>query len=76
MHAQMKHTLANLQDLANPYVGWFVLLIIMPAKIGIKSCRFARECVLFVHAWMYLPSWNCVCMINYVACYLFPYFLS
>ena len=29
----------------------------MPAKVG---SRFARECILFVHAWMYLPSWNCV----------------
>ena len=35
----------------------------MLTKIGIKSCIFARECVSFVHAWMYLPSWNCVCMI-------------
>ena len=23
-----------------------------PAKVGIKSCRFARECVSFMHAWM------------------------
>ena len=23
----------------------------MPAKVGIKSCRFAREYVLFVHAY-------------------------
>ena len=22
------------------------------AKVGIKSCRFAIECVSFVHAWM------------------------
>ena len=42
MHAQMK--LANLQDF-NPYFGW-------SAKVGIKSHRFARECVLFVHTWM------------------------
>ena len=29
----------------------------MPAKVGIKSCRFVRECssLIFVHAWMYLP---------------------
>ena len=24
----------------------------MPAKVGINSCRFARECVLFVHTWI------------------------
>ena len=28
----------------NPYFGRFVLLIIVPAKVDIKSCRFAREC--------------------------------
>ena len=28
----------------NPYFGWFVLLIFMPAKAGIESCRFAGEC--------------------------------
>ena len=22
------------------------------AKVGIKSCKFAMECVSFVHAWM------------------------
>ena len=59
MHAEMKHTLANLQDLRNPYFDWFV-----SAKVGIKSCSIARECVSFVHAWMYLPSWNCICMIS------------
>ena len=26
--------------------------IIIAAKVGIKSCRFAIECVSFVHAWM------------------------
>ena len=28
----------------NPYIGWLVLHIIMPVKVGIKSCRFARIC--------------------------------
>ena len=23
--------------------------------------------VLFMHAWMYLPSWSCVCMISSIA---------
>ena len=35
-------------------------------KVGIKSSRFARESVLFCHAWMYLPRRNCVCMFRYV----------
>ena len=49
MHAQID-TLSTKSAKFNPYVGgWFVLLIIMPAKVGIKSCRFARDCVSFVH---------------------------
>ena len=54
MHVQIKHSLANQQDLANPYFGWFVLLTIVPAKVGIKCYRFASECASFVHAWMEL----------------------
>ena len=27
-----------------------------PAKVGIKSCRFAREYASFIHAWVYLPT--------------------
>ena len=30
--------------------GWIVLLIIIPAKVGIKFCRFARVC--FIYAYM------------------------
>ena len=33
-----------------------MFLIIITAKVGIKSCRFAIECVLFVHAWMQLTT--------------------
>ena len=43
------HSTANLQDIANPYFGWFALPIIIAAKVVIKCCRFARECVSFVH---------------------------
>ena len=28
-----------------------MLLITIPAKVQIKSCRFARECVSLVHAY-------------------------
>ena len=31
------HSLARF----NPYFGWIVQLLIIPAKVGIKSCRFA-----------------------------------
>ena len=33
-----------------------MFLIIITAKVGIKSCRFAIECALFVHAWMQLTT--------------------
>ena len=34
-----------------PYFDWFVRFIFRPAKVGIKSCKFAGECV-FICAWM------------------------
>ena len=59
MHAQMKHTLANLQDLI-PTWQVHIYKQHKPAKVGIKSCRFARVC--FICACMAdLLSWNCVC---------------
>ena len=53
------HSLANLQDL--------IPTLVIPAEVGIKSCRFARECASFMHTWTYLPSWSCVCMISWIA---------
>ena len=45
------HSLAHLQDLIPTLAGIYVvyICIVMPAKVGIKSCRCARECVSFVH---------------------------
>ena len=54
MHTQMKHTLANIQDLIPTLAGILIHKQHKPAKVGIKSCRFARECVSSVHAWMHL----------------------
>ena len=34
----------------------------MPAKVGIKSCRFARKYVLFVYAWIYVPTQLELCL--------------
>ena len=45
----MKHTLANLQDLIPTLAG-------LPAKVRIKSYRFARECVSFMHSYMDVPT--------------------
>ena len=52
MHAT--HSIANLQDLIPnlAIATYFVLPIIIAAKVGIKSYRFAIECVLFVHVWI------------------------
>ena len=65
MHAQMKHTFCK-STRFNPYFGRQNYEQHKSAKVGIKSYRFTRECVSFVHTWMYLPNWNCVCMISYV----------
>ena len=47
MHTQMKQFCSK-STRFNPYFG---------SKVGIKSCRFAIECVSFVHAWMYVTSY-------------------
>ena len=40
----------------------FVLPIIIAAKVGIKSCKFATECVSFVHVWMQLANQLELCL--------------
>ena len=54
------HSLANLQDLTPAYFGWIVLFMIIPAKVGIKSCRFARVC--FIYANMDVPTQLELCL--------------
>ena len=44
IYAQMKHSLANLRDLIPTLVGFCFMSNV--CEVGIKSCRFARECVL------------------------------
>ena len=39
-----------------------MLPINIAAKVGIKSCRFATECVSFVHVWMQLPNQLELCL--------------
>ena len=36
--------------------------IIIATKVGIKSCRFATECVSFVHVWMQLANQLELCL--------------
>ena len=38
------HSVVNLQDIISTLASKFVLPIIITAKVGIKSCRFATEC--------------------------------
>ena len=40
----------------------FVLLIIIAAKVGIKSCRFTTEYVSFVHVWIKLGNQLELCL--------------
>ena len=67
IHVCINETHSSKSTRFNPYFGWIVLLMIISAKVGIKSCRFARECVSFMHTWMYLPRWSCVYMISEIA---------
>ena len=39
-----------------------MLPIIIAAKVGIKSCRFALECVSFVHSWVLLANQLELCL--------------
>ena len=56
------HSVANLQDLIPTLASKFVLPIIIAAKVGIKSCRFATECVSFVNVWMQLANQLELCL--------------
>ena len=48
MHAQIKHTSSKSTGF-NPYFSEHNYKPHKPVKVGIKSCRFARESVSFVH---------------------------
>ena len=50
MQVQIGHSLAHLQDIIPVYH----LYIFKPAKVGIKSCGCAKEC-LFVHTFDHMP---------------------
>ena len=52
MCVQMKHSIANLQDLIPTLAEIIIGNTNQLATVGIKSCRCAIECVSFVHAWM------------------------
>ena len=56
------HSVAYLQDLIPTLASKYVLSIIIAAKVGIKSCRYATECVSFVHVWMQLANQLELCL--------------
>ena len=49
MHVQIKYSLAYLQDLILTLADMFAYCF-TPVNVRIKSCRYAREECLFVHA--------------------------
>ena len=87
----MKHSLAPLQDLIPTLASSYIHTIYHDAKVGIKSCRGAREYVSFVHVCTYVATvascnsileqthavYNAAWVLSdsYIANYLFPYFL-
>ena len=54
----MKHSLAHLQDLIPTLAGAVAYIFYIPAKVGIKSCRCARECFICIHVF------GCMCMLE------------
>ena len=56
------HSVANLQDLIPTLAAIIIGNTYLLAKVGIKSCRFATECVSFVHVWMQLANQLELCL--------------
>ena len=52
VHVQMKYSLAHIR---NPYFGWcyYLQYVFIPAKVGIKFCRHARECFICTCIWLH-----------------------
>ena len=46
------YSVAYLQDLIPTLAAIIIGNTYLLAKVGIKSCRYATECVSFVHVWM------------------------
>ena len=53
MHVQIINSLAYLQDLITTLAGVFALYY-MPAKVVVKSCRYARECIICTCIWLHM----------------------
>ena len=51
-----------LQDLIPTLAAIIIGNTNLLAKVGIKSCRFATECVSFVHVWMHLANQLELCL--------------
>ena len=64
IHACTNETrsIANLQDSFPTLAAIIIGNTYKLAKVGIKSCRFAIECVSFVHAWMQLANQLELCL--------------
>ena len=54
MHVQIKHSLAHLQNLIPTLAGIKWYMQNKPAKVGIKSCRCAREHFVCTCVWLWV----------------------
>ena len=72
IHEQIKHSVAYLQDII-PAMAGVITYIFITAKSEIKSCRWAREYFIFVHALGYIIIWassDSVVCYSYIAVFL------
>ena len=53
MHAQMKYSVAHLQDLIPTFAGVMTNIFYI-SQVEIKSCTLGREYALFVHVFGYI----------------------
>ena len=56
MYVRIRHSLAHTQDLITILAGHRLYTYLLPANVGIKFCRCARECFIctYVHTFGYI----------------------
>ena len=59
MHVQLQHSLAHLQDLANPYFGWCACINILYQPEQRLNLVDMLDNALVVHAFDYIRKFKC-----------------
>ena len=54
MHVQIMHSLAYLQDIITTLAGVFTYKFCTILSSDIKSCRYARECIICTCIWLHM----------------------